>query len=1169
MKKISIIFILVVWLFGFGQSFPAELMDTEEYTPGKVYLCPVGKGIAVELPRKGRYKIVNGESEFWGVEKFIHFVWVAPRLAGKDLVLKIRNRAGSVAEIRFKSTDRGDRESYKLLVKEFPRKPESDPGEANGKIRTEVELAVNGGVLNSGKEKNRFYIDGESILAAKIGNIVVQGAGKVEVNSLVKQAGGSVGVGYEPGRIGVFLFADGLLYRYDDWNRTFHLQLRPAARVKFRHFTGSVFYAWSITPDRYVGGDVVENNLDMGIYNRAIDHLGMGLEVKLGRRFYIDLRSVVGKSLFRVEAASSYRLLKNLYVNVGYSYADSGKLNITGFERYSRFYAGISLGLGAQSRFTDLNRKIIFRPDYPIIASIKKEKSGGEEKDLRVTLTADPRSGYAPLQVDFRTTVTGGAAPYDVKWFINGEPDPGLTGERVQRVFTKTGTYRVHVAVTDAGGLKGDSNSVTIEVLEKSGEESFTIVSTADKGGSIDPLGTVSIKKGDGRKFFMKPENGYKVADVIVDKKSLGAKSSYEFQDVKSDHTIHVRFVSAAERLYTITSEAGPGGTISPAGTVSVPEGQDVNFTITPSIGYRVKEVKVDDTSRGVVEEYTFERVSADHSIRAEFMRNTYTVTADSGPGGGTDPAGTISINEGDDLKIKIVPDQGYRVSDVKVDGQSVGAVSEYNFSNICRDHTLHAEFTTIVLPTYTITATAGEGGSISPSGKVPVTQGSDANFTITPSTGYRIRYVKVDGVSKGSIDNYRFTDVSADHTIHAEFERITHTVTTTSSVGGHTDPAGETVVNQGDDLVVGIVPEEGYKIANVLVDGKSVGPVPEYNFANVHEDHTLEAVFEKKKYTITASAGSGGGIDPTGTVIVEHGDSQRFTITPATGYLVKAVTVDGVSKGAISTFPFDNVTANHSIRAEFEIQTFVIQASSGTGGKIRPVGDVVLEFGQSRTFTMEPVDPRIYEIDRLIVDGQNKGALMIYTFSNVTADHTIRALWKKHQYRIESSCTAGGTITPLGITYYDAQATPTYTITPAPGYVIEKVVIDGTTNAGAVKSYTFSPLLSNHTIRAYFKLKTYTVTISKRFSDGNTAIPPNPVTPIGTVTVNHGDDLEISIDNHFQGGGGSVIYSLDYITVNGASYTYRGDTKSIIVHTLMNIMEDKQVVCYFYQRTN
>ena len=47
------------------------------------------------------------------------------------------------------------------------------------------------------------------------------------------------------------------------------------------------------------------------------------------------------------------------------------------------------------------------------------------------------------------------------------------------------------------------------------------------------------------------------------------------------------------------------------------------------------------------------------------------------------------------------------------------------------------------------------------------------------------------------------------------------------------------------------------------------------------------------------------------------------------------------------------------------------------------------------------------------------------------------------------------------------------------------------------------------------------------------------------------------------------MIYSLDYITVNGASYTYRGDTKSIIVHTLANIREDKQVVCYFYQRTN
>jgi len=62
---------------------------------------------------------------------------------------------------------------------------------------------------------------------------------------------------------------------------------------------------------------------------------------------------------------------------------------------------------------------------------------------------------------------------------------------------------------------------------------------------------------------------------------------------------------------------------------------------------------------------------------------------------------------------------------------------------------------------------------------------------------------------------------------------------------------------------------------------------------------------------------------------------------------------------------------------------------------------------------------------------------------------------------------------------------------------------------------------------------------------------------------------LEITIDNHFQGGGSNIIYSLDTISVDGATYTYRGDTKSVITHTIQAIMSNKEVVCYFYRRTN
>ena len=78
--------------------------------------------------------------------------------------------------------------------------------------------------------------------------------------------------------------------------------------------------------------------------------------------------------------------------------------------------------------------------------------------------------------------------------------------------------------------------------------------------------------------------------------------------------------------------------------------------------------------------------------------------------------------------------------------------------------------------------------------------------------------------------------------------------------------------------------------------------------------------------FTITANAGSGGSISPSGTVTVNRAASQSFTITPSSGFNVSSVTVDGVNVGTVTTYNFSNVQANHTISAAFQ------QQSSGEG---------------------------------------------------------------------------------------------------------------------------------------------------------------------------------------------------------------------------------------------
>ena len=110
----------------------------------------------------------------------------------------------------------------------------------------------------------------------------------------------------------------------------------------------------------------------------------------------------------------------------------------------------------------------------------------------------------------------------------------------------------------------------------------------------------------------------------------------------------------------------------------------------------------------------------------------------------------------------------------------------------------------------YTITATAGANGTISPSGAVKVTAGSSQTFTISPSSGYVIDTLKVDGLEVTAATSYTFSDVSANHTIEVTFKQESQTpeVTApsiTTQPGNATVKAGETatftIAASGTDL--------------------------------------------------------------------------------------------------------------------------------------------------------------------------------------------------------------------------------------------------------------------------------------------------------------------------------------------------------------------------------
>jgi hypothetical protein len=644
-------------------------------------------------------------------------------------------------------------------------------------------------------------------------------------------------------------------------------------------------------------------------------------------------------------------------------------------------------------------------------------------------------------------------------------------------------------------GEPGGSGIVVISYVTADFMPSSYINASASAGGSISPSGSVKVSQGVSQSFTITPNTGYHIADVLVDGSSVGAVSSYNFENVTVNHTIAATF---AVDTYAITASTGAHGSVSPTGATAVNHGANQSYTITPDPGYKVADVLVDGSSVGAITTYTFTNVTAAHTISATFMVNTLIITASAGANGSISPSGGTEVNEGASQTYTITPDANYQVNAVLVDSSSVGTVTTYTFSNVTANHTISVSFAPI---TYAITASAGSHGSTSPSGSVAVNQGSSRSFTITPDTGYRIADVLVDGSSVGAVSSYEFANVVAPHTISASFEEDAYALTVTKDGTGTgtvaSSPAGINCgatcsgnFNAGASVTLNATPGTGSTFSGWSGSCTGTGTCT----VTMDQARSVTASFALNTYAITASAGANGGITPAGATTVNHGASHSYTITPDANYRVLDVTVDGSFVGAVTNYTFTNVTGNHTIAATFEMNGFTVTSSAAAGGNISPAGPVNVYLNASQSFTITPGTG--YHIADVLVDGSSVGAVSSYTFENVTDSHTISASFAINTYALIASAGENGSVSPSGETTVNHGANQSYTFTPATGYKVADVLVDDV-SIGAPATYTFTNISGPHTLSVSFTKITYTIT--------STAAAYGSISPSGSVTVEHG----------------------------------------------------------------
>ncbi len=281
--------------------------------------------------------------------------------------------------------------------------------------------------------------------------------------------------------------------------------------------------------------------------------------------------------------------------------------------------------------------------------------------------------------------------------------------------------------------------------------------------------------------------------------------------------------------------------------------------------------------------------------------------------------------------EFKIIPAEGYRISEVLVDGESKEVDDGIlKLTHILSDHKVRVVFSPA--GTYQLDISTEGSGSVSyDSGAYA--EGETIVLDITPGDGNVISDVIVDGKSIGSTNRVPIT-MDSGHTVEVKFREGTTSdpivdVSVDVKVGfvtgayyGTISPSGLIRVAYGGSLSVTIALNDGYVLSSVVVDGKEMGTSPIVMVTNITKNVDIDITVlstTAKTYTITSSSTSGGSISPSGSTTVVEGSSQTFVITAYSGYHLSSLIVDGTSISySGSTYIFTNITGDHTISAVF-----------------------------------------------------------------------------------------------------------------------------------------------------------------------------------------------------------------------------------------------------------
>lgn len=531
------------------------------------------------------------------------------------------------------------------------------------------------------------------------------------------------------------------------------------------------------------------------------------------------------------------------------------------------------------------------------------------------------------------TVVASGSAPLTYQWYKNQVAIAGATTDTLVLATVKladAGSY--NVAVDNEARSPVFSSSATLTVSAVSVAPNI-LSQTLDLSLVEGNQATFKVvANGTGPLAYQWQCNQVDLIGSSTDTLSLptitlaqsGAKYRCRVSNV-------VKSIYSTESMLTVMPSPIPPVIINFAGSPAV-----IALGSTTSLGWAVTAARSLSVDNGVgdvsnldtkvvrpdqvgVVTYTLSATNG-----AGTSTKTTSVTVNSGPSyqltvnadasvTGQPATGNPSYVQGTIVSYAYVPATGYSNLQVTSDGSPVSGSGTLVMNG---NHSLIAK----AMPqSLTVLASAGAGGTISPSGAVAVPYGSASpKFTITPNPGYVIKDVLADGVSIGPVGICTLPNVTANRTLAASFVQV-NTLTLNLGSGVTCNlTSGSYRVDQLLPYAFSVL--NGYEPTSLVVT-ENGAPVPASSALDMMTPHTLTATASVMTYSMTklvlSAAGSG---TISGPDAVPFGQIPTFTFIPAAGYTLFQVLVDDVPvvlQQNAYTFP-SPVAAAHTIKAFF-----------------------------------------------------------------------------------------------------------------------------------------------------------------------------------------------------------------------------------------------------------